>query len=139
TAQQRDKLAFIEALREVGSVTQACEQTENVARTMYRWRHADPVFADAWDAALDTVIDIGPLLLMLVHKARVEGDVEQAQFLVSRADRLRIHRERLQLAREALRLRAKQDGDEDQASALQDLRDLYGAVSGNTLKLRPKR
>lgn len=52
------KPAFLQALAGLPNVRAAC-QTVGVARpTVYERRKADPVFAKAWDAAIDEAVDI---------------------------------------------------------------------------------
>jgi transposase-like protein len=49
----KNAVAFIEALSETGNVTHACDQAGLRRRTIYEWRDDDPAFADAWEQALE--------------------------------------------------------------------------------------
>ncbi len=49
--------AFIAALSEVASVTEACRLSGLPRQTAYDWRHADAGFAQAWDEALELGTD----------------------------------------------------------------------------------
>lgn len=54
---EQQKLAFLEALRELGTVRAACEATGISRATPYIWRDADPAFVVAWSAALEDCAD----------------------------------------------------------------------------------
>jgi hypothetical protein len=49
TPQNRER--FLEAVRNTGNVTQACDAIGLTRSAVYTWRDEDPSFADAWEAA----------------------------------------------------------------------------------------
>lgn len=55
TLKKREK--FLEALAEVGNVTQAAALAGAGRASVYEWRAADVEFAEAWEAALDAAAD----------------------------------------------------------------------------------
>lgn len=54
----RAREQFLQALTEGKPVSLAARSTGTAAATFYRWRDADPEFAEAWDAALDEGLDL---------------------------------------------------------------------------------
>lgn len=51
------KNAFLEAMRECGTVLDAAERAGVNRRTVYLWRSIDPEFRDAWDRAKEDAND----------------------------------------------------------------------------------
>ncbi|PPD29288.1 MAG: hypothetical protein CTY20_06955 [Hyphomicrobium sp.] len=53
----RARELFLQLLTESKPVSLAARATGTAAATFYRWRDADPEFAEAWDAALEEGLD----------------------------------------------------------------------------------
>ena len=51
------KKQFLEALSQTAVVSRACKAANLPRPTAYDWRASDPVFAAAWDTALDNALD----------------------------------------------------------------------------------
>jgi hypothetical protein len=52
------KMKFLTALQTGNSVTRACELSAVGRRTAYYWRSEDQEFADAWQEALDSSVEV---------------------------------------------------------------------------------
>ena len=48
---------FLQALRETGNVSRACEAAGIGRSTAYQWRDNDPDFAREWDEVIDALVD----------------------------------------------------------------------------------
>lgn len=55
--QQAKRAAFLEQLAQLGNITAAAEAVGIDRVTAYRWRDADPEFAEAWADALEQAAD----------------------------------------------------------------------------------
>lgn len=64
----KNRKAFLAALEEGHSVAAACDAAKISRTGAYQWRHADPDFAEAWDAAVDAGTD--RLEDAAMHRAR---------------------------------------------------------------------
>jgi DNA-binding XRE family transcriptional regulator len=51
------KKEFLEVLREKCSVYHAAKVVDVSRKTVYKWRHEDPEFAESWNAAIEDSVD----------------------------------------------------------------------------------
>lgn len=64
------QMEFVAALARTGCVRDACRVARISSTSAYRYRRRDPVFADAWDAAL---VEARPALEASAYKRAVDG------------------------------------------------------------------
>ena len=57
TRKTTKKERFLRALAQKGTVTAAAKAAAISRQHVYKWRESDPVFAKAWDEALDEAVD----------------------------------------------------------------------------------
>ncbi len=89
---QRQREAFLKAVREIPNVQLAAKLAKVGRATLYEWRKEDPAFAEEWDEALDSGWD--SMLGAAMKRAKRKSDYLMMGLLRSRYPELR---ERLDL------------------------------------------
>jgi len=74
TGSTRDaREVFLDHLRKTANISESARVAVVARRTIYEWRDADPVFAAAWDDAIDEATDA---LEAEARRRAIEGDEE---------------------------------------------------------------